>query len=113
MCRPTDKTNSTTFRDEPEVQFLYKYCALNERNFQYMERIFTHNELRFPSPREFNDPFDSKIQLCLDGTKEEWKRYLRELYKKFQPNLNRKQRDAEVEKILKEKRPYFDVVTLF
>lgn len=87
-----------------EITFLYKYRALNEQNHRYMERIFTHNELYFPSPREFNDPFDSKIQLYFDGTEEEWSRYLTGLYKKFQPELNRIQRHAEVKKVLKEKR---------
>ena len=89
---------------EPDVEFLYKYYSLNESNVQHRERIFTHNELYFPSPRVFNDPFDSKIQLVFDGSKNEWERYLRELYKKFRPGWNRKQRLAEVRMRMREKR---------
>jgi hypothetical protein len=89
---------------ESYLEFLYKYYSFNERNAHHRERIFTHNELYFPSPRAFNDPFDSKIQLVFDGTKDEWERYLRDLYQKFRPDWNRKQRLAEVRKRMREKR---------
>ncbi len=32
---------------------LYKYRKINPHTY----RIFTHNELYFPSPKKFNDPF--------------------------------------------------------
>lgn len=89
---------------ESDLKFLYKYYSLNERNTNHRERIFTHNELYFPSPRSFNDPFDSKIQLVFDGSKDEWERYLRELYKRFRPSWNRKQRLSEVRMKMREKR---------
>ena len=97
-----DNPNSQS--SESDVEFLYKYYSLNKSNLQRRERIFTHSELYFPSPRDFNDPFDSKIQLILDGSEEEWERYLRDLYKKFRPDWNRKQRLAEVRMIMREKR---------
>ena len=59
---------------EPAPKFLYKYYSLNKNNAHHRARIFTHNELYFPSPKIFNDPFDSKIQLVFDGSKEEWEK---------------------------------------
>jgi len=89
---------------EPAPEFIYKYYSLNMSNAHHRERIFTHNELYFPSPEVFNDPFDSKVQLVFDGSKDEWEKYLRELYRKFKPNWNRKQRLAEVRMKMREKR---------
>jgi hypothetical protein len=89
---------------EPEIEFLYKYRELNENTEQHIERIFTHSELYFASPRQFNDPFDSKVQLSFHGTKQEWQQYLLELYKEFQPHLNREQRFAKVKMLMKKKR---------
>ncbi len=74
------------------------------KNEHHMERIFTHNELYFPSPRQFNDPFDSKVQLSFQGTKQEWQRYLRQLFKTYKPHWNREQRFTEVKKIINEKK---------
>ena len=104
MCSIQESKNAGLSAPEYEKEFLYKYYSLNEKNSLHRERIFTHNELYFPSPRVFNDPFDSKIQLNLNGSKSEWERYLRELYKKFKPDWNRKQRLAEVRIKMREKR---------
>jgi hypothetical protein len=41
---------------------LYKYRAIDPHHPEYVSRILTHNELYFPSPREFNDPWESKPQ---------------------------------------------------
>ena len=87
--------NHNPKESEFNLEFLYKYYSLNDNNAYHREKIFTHNELYFPSPRVFNDPFDSKIQLVFDGSKDEWERYLRELYKKFRPNWNRKQNNQQ------------------
>lgn len=52
--------------------YLYKYRTLApEKTRQYTRRIFTHNELYFARPLEFNDPFDTKFYMSLDGTDEE------------------------------------------
>ena len=104
MCSLICDENQDSKSSESDLEFLYKYYSLNESNAHHRERIFTHNELYFPSPRVFNDPFDSKIQLVFDGSKDEWERYLRELYNKFRPDWNRKQRLAEVRMKMREKR---------
>ncbi len=104
MCSIICDEKQVLKSSESDLEFLYKYYSLNESNTHHRERIFTHNELYFPSPKVFNDPFDSKIQLVFDGSKDEWERYLHELYKKFKPNWNRKQRLAEVRMKMREKR---------
>ncbi len=104
MCSLIREEKQDFKSSEPDHEFLYKYYSLNDRSTHHRERIFTHNELYFPSPRVFNDPFDSKIQLVFDGSKVERERYLREVYKKFRPDLNRKQRLAEVRMKMRGKR---------
>ena len=123
MCSPDDSNSLHCCAPDYEIQFLYKYYSLNKNNSHHRERIFTHNELYFPSPRVFNDPFDSKVQLVFDGSKDDWKRYLRQLYNKFRPSWNRKQRLAEVRMKMREKRykrlpqemtnSYFDQMGVF
>src|SRR5208283_3143672 len=101
MCNENQGSNNSG----SDIEFLYKYYSLNGNNAHHRERIFTHNELYFPSPRGFNDPFDSKIPLEFDkGSKDDWKTYLLKLYKEKKPNWNREQRLAEVRQIIREKR---------
>lgn len=73
------------------LEYLYKYYSLNTNNVHHRERIFMHNELYFPSPRVFNDPFDSKIRLEFEGSKNDWKTYLLKLYSAKRPDWNREQ----------------------
>lgn len=104
MCSLICDEKLDSKNSESNLEFLYKYYSLNKSNAHHIEKIFTHNKLYFRSPRDFNDPFDSKIQLVFDGSKDDWERYLRELYKKFRPNWNRKQRLAEVRIKMRERR---------
>jgi len=91
---PVPKDNLT------EPQFLYKYYSFNK----YTEKIFTHNEIYFPTPNEFNDPFDSKIKLSYEGTKKKWKEYLLQALERRIPDLTKEQRLAEVDRIIEEGR---------
>ncbi len=45
-------------------EHLYKFRVFGDPNHK---RILTHNELFFPSPRQFNDPFDGTIPARYDG----------------------------------------------
>jgi len=76
----TCNENQDSKNSGQDIEFLYKYYSLNTNNAHHRERIFTHNELYFPSPRVFNDPFDSKIPLEFEGSKDDWKTYLLKLY---------------------------------
>jgi hypothetical protein len=100
----TCNENHDSKKSGQDIEFLYKYCSLNKDNAQHRERIFTHNELYFRSPRVFNDPFDSKIRLEFEGSKDAWKTYLLKLYRKKHPDWNREQRLAEIRQIIRERR---------
>lgn len=51
-------------------EHLYKYRYFDEKGLHL--RMLTHNEIFFPSPARFNDPFDCQISMNFsDATKEE------------------------------------------
>jgi hypothetical protein len=54
-------------QDELPPDFLYHYYSFNE----HTESIFTKNEIYFQSPREFNDPFDTKCKYIFEGSEQE------------------------------------------
>jgi hypothetical protein len=61
---------------------LYKYRGLGPPDSQqrrFLQRTFSHNEVYFASPVEFNDPFDCRVHLSFDGSDEEWLNRLRKL----------------------------------
>src|SRR4030042_874793 len=76
---------------DPNV--LYKYGKFDE----YVEKIFTHNEIYFSSPDGFNDPFDSKPHLTDYGTLKERKLYLCKMYQKKYPKKSKEDILADVE----------------
>ena len=90
--------------DEYDVTVLYKYRDLRENNLKYVERIFSHSEVYFSKPSDFNDPFDCQPRFSLEATDKEIKEYLSSRYPNFQPDLNRQQRRAEIRKLIKSKR---------
>lgn len=72
---------------------LYKFRVLNKTSHK---DILTSNLLSFPSPDNFNDPFDSAIPIHYDqGSKQEIISYWEEYLKISRPDLNRKQRKGE------------------
>jgi len=71
-----------------EGEFLYKYRSLSDVNKERVERIFTHNELYFPSPIQFNDPFDCRIDLSFEGTDDEWNAYIDRLIANHRQELS-------------------------
>jgi len=69
---------------------LYKFRVLNKTSHK---EILTSNLLSFPSPDNFNDPFDSAIPIHYDqGSKQEIISYWEEHLKISRPDLNRRQR---------------------
>jgi len=52
-----------------------------------VERTLTHNELYFAAPRQFNDPFESRFRLSLDGTPEQKINKLSRLLRRSNPSL--------------------------
>ena len=76
---------------EPKV--LYRYGNFDD----YTEKGFTHNEIYFSSPEDFNDPFDSKPHLTHAGPMTERKRHLLKMYQRKHPELSKKQIEMSVD----------------
>ncbi len=72
---------------QPIPKFLYKYFSFNElkegdkyyvvdRTTYREERIFTHNEIYFPSPKKFNDPYDCRLPtMSFEASDRTWLNY--------------------------------------
>jgi len=88
---------------DDQIQYLYKYRSLSDTSSSFAERIFTHNELYFPKPSEFNDPFDCSPVATLDATENQFATYLDGLYKRRMPHLSRADRRASVKSVLKDR----------
>lgn len=50
---------------------LYKYGRLDLNNLEHTKIIFKENRLYFAAPIQFNDPYDTKVNITLEGTAEE------------------------------------------
>ena len=77
-----------------DIQYLYKYRPVN----QHTKRIITHNELYFPSPNEFNDPFDCKIPIWYEGGSRE---DISTMVRNALPELSTDEQNQIIEELLK------------
>lgn len=86
-------------KDTLEVKELYKFRAiprdsnneLDESKLHHVERIFTHNELYFPSPVDLNDPLEFRPNMVLGdlsdpGYKNNYVDYFKPLMVNSNPN---------------------------
>ncbi len=87
-----------------DVNRLYKYRNLNQDGLEYVERIFTKQEVYFSRPLDFNDPFDSLPKFSLEATQKEIEHYLQVRFPRHYPELNRHERRAQIKSLLKGKR---------
>ena len=109
-----EKTLQTRTDKEELPPFLYKYrTALNcddeeseekAEGLKRIERIFTHNDVYFPSPSEFNDPFDCRVQISFDASSDERGTYLKGFLKRKRPELNYAERRREARRLSREGR---------
>lgn len=65
------------------VTRLYKYRSLTSKNREWTYRIFTHNELKFSAPSEFNDPFEARPQVILSGSTPQLKKFIQQTVKRI------------------------------
>jgi len=86
------------------VNRLYKYRDLYQDRLKYVERIFTHQEVYFSRPLDFNDPFDCLPKFTLEASEDELKSYIVDRFPKIYPNLNRHERRTQIKSLLKTKR---------
>ncbi len=75
----------------PETLYKYRRCD------KYNEDILLSNEMFLPRPSTFNDPFDCRIPIMFDGTKDEWRDFLRPRLREAHPEWADNLLDAEVE----------------
>lgn len=73
-----------TLKDTNQLsrKILYKYRSLSLNN-NWVERIFSHNELYFSTPIGFNDPFDCMVELSKEGSFEDIDKYTNKLIKNY------------------------------
>jgi hypothetical protein len=90
--------------EEHNVDVLYKYRDLSGKDVKYVERIFTHNEVYFSKPLNFNDPFDCRPKFSLKANEDQIKIYLEDRLPKFCPTLSRQQRCAEIRNLIESKK---------
>ena len=87
-----------------DIKYLYKYYDLKKENIAFIERIFTHSEIFFSKPVDFNDPFDCRPKFSLTATDRELKKYLQDRFPKILPHFNREQRKTKIRDIIKNKK---------
>lgn len=78
-----------------KCEFLYKYRKMKSKN---LDRTFTHNEIYFPSPLSFNDPFDCRPRIMLSRNRQARKNYLKSILKKQHPQYTKRHIDEIINK---------------
>ncbi|MBI4379259.1 MAG: DUF2971 domain-containing protein [Nitrospinae bacterium] len=79
-------------------QFLYRYRSIASKN---LDRTFTHNELYFSRPDQFNDPFDCKTHFTFKGCNEkDIRKYFEVAFSIHQPNLSDSDRNTIIERLV-------------
>ncbi len=91
------KDNST--KKYTPIKF-YKYRSMDAKSMKWVERTICHNEIFFAPASTFNDPFDLRPVFSLDAPKATQKADYIRLSKKFEPHLGRKERRADVRRVL-------------
>ncbi|MCK4783807.1 MAG: DUF2971 domain-containing protein, partial [Desulfobacteraceae bacterium] len=94
MKKVSEKANNANDENKVELDALYKYGKFDK----HTEKLFTHNEIYFSSPDEFNDPFDSKPRIICEGNKQQIENYLCELYGKKYPGRSKEEILADVKR---------------
>lgn len=95
-----DKNTSNPFQtmDNCPIHF-YRYRSLAGGAAEFVERTICHDELYFPKPASFNDPFDCRPIFSFEATKEGNVSCIGQLVKTEGFNLDKRQYQ-ELEKML-------------
>lgn len=92
---------SDSERDEAPAK-LYKYRSMATHDaIRWVERIVLHNELHFAAAKTFNDPFDLRPVFSLMAPKAQQVKEFTRLSKKYEPSLNRQQRRAQAQEVVR------------
>ena len=52
----------------PFKKRLFKYRSLAGKNRDYTSRIIADRHIYYSAPEQFNDPFDCRVSVCMEGT---------------------------------------------
>ena len=77
-------------------EHFFKYRPLNS----HTEDVILGSRIFFPSPAEFNDPFDGRIPLVMRGDEKQWRKYLHKLYRDFAPRTTPADRLLRVRRVI-------------
>jgi hypothetical protein len=70
-----------------EPEYLYKYCGTHRSDFPSpVETLLTQGRMFFPSPADFNDPFDCRFRMTFRASPLKRQRYARELVREKAPH---------------------------
>ncbi|MEO9959655.1 MAG: DUF2971 domain-containing protein [Alphaproteobacteria bacterium] len=75
-----------------EQSYLYKYRHFDRNNPDHAQRIFTENEVYFPNPNQFNDPFDCRHGFSFTASTKDIRDYFGRSLKRNHPNMPRGER---------------------
>jgi len=79
----------------------YKYRSAEGDSAEFLRKTLTDNELYFPAPYSFNDPFDCHPYFSFEGDKATIVNSYKKLYKKYDPGLPRAQRRIQAKEAAK------------
>lgn len=82
-------TSQYKWPTDPQPEFVYRYRATN---LDRLKQIIIENELYFCSAIQVNDPFDSKVHLTFEGTKQERREFVKGLIREYHSRSPRKYR---------------------
>jgi len=78
----------------------FKYRSMDAASLPWVEKTVLHNEVYFAPALSFNDPFDLRPALVLDGTPQEHRqRYIASSIK-FEPQLSASEREAAADQAM-------------
>ena len=91
--------------EDSDPEFLYRYRPLHTEKGKehWTEDIFLKNQLYFPSPKQFNDPFDCAIPPVLDGPPEKLTEHLHGVLQRKSPDLGPAERKRIIDSVIPDK----------
>jgi hypothetical protein len=94
------KTNRHKIKTANRIpDFLYRYRGVS---YEHSFHELTTGELYFPSPKDFNDPFDCHNLFSFDGaTDSHWKNFFKIVFEVNEPNSTALEMDEKIDKIIR------------
>jgi hypothetical protein len=89
------------FKPEPLPPFLYKYFSSNQAySHQNLRDVIVESVLRMNPPSEFNDPFEMRAHILMNGTEEERLARFESLARQQAPHLGWRALQARIQALM-------------